>query len=102
MSKKATHLEVVPDDATAPAQVTDRIAENLDSDSRSLLASMRLALAQKLDKGEVSSNSIASAYKELRELDRLIREIDDAKKREASAGDAGSTRPRRSFNASAL
>ena len=32
-----------------------------------------LKLAKKLDADEVASNSIASAYKELRELDRLIR-----------------------------
>ena len=41
-----------------------------------MLAAMRKALAKKLDDGDVSSNAIASAYKELRELDRLIRLAD--------------------------
>lgn len=52
------------------------ITEALDGSSRDVMAAMRRALARKLDAGEVSSNAIASAYKELRELDRLIREAD--------------------------
>lgn len=52
------------------------ISEALSGSSRDVLAAMRRALAQKLDAGEVSSNAIASAYKELRELDRLIRLAD--------------------------
>lgn len=48
---------------------------------------MRRALAQKLDAGEVSSNAIASAYKELRELDRLIRLADRESSAEVSSGD---------------
>jgi hypothetical protein len=62
---------------------------------------MRLALAKKLDAGEVSSNAIASAYKELRELDRQIRAIDAAEQEEQRR--VGSPKPaRRSFSASAL
>lgn len=52
------------------------ITEALDGTPRDVLAAMRHALAKKLDAGEVSSNAIASAYKELRELDRLIRVMD--------------------------
>jgi len=49
----------------------------------------------------VSSNAIASAYKELRELDRLIRHADaEAAAEEAKHGDE--VRRRRSFNAAAI
>lgn len=70
-------LSVVTDE-TKPAKpkVHAKIADALEGSSRDVLASMRKALAKKLDDGEVSSNAIASAYKELRELDRLIRLID--------------------------
>ena len=68
--------------------------------ARDVLASMRRALARKLDDGEVSSNAIASAYKELRELDRLIR-VADAE-RLAEEANASDGKPRRSFNATAI
>lgn len=64
--------------APTKPKVHARIADALDGSSRDVLASMRRALAKKLDDGDVSSNAIASAYKELRELDRLIRQIDAA------------------------
>lgn len=51
--------------------------------------------------GEVSSNAIASAYKELRELDRLIRSADDADRQEGERR-GNDDRTRRSFNASAI
>ena len=70
--------------------------------SRDVLAAMRRALAQKLDDGEVSSNAIASAYKELRELDRLIRLADaDAEAAQEEASSVGKQR-RRSFNQAAI
>lgn len=70
-------LSVVPPGAKAPAKVEPKsISEALDGSSRDVLAAMRKALARKLDDGDVSSNAIASAYKELRELDRLIRSLD--------------------------
>ena len=78
------------------------ISEAVESgSSRDVLASMRRALARKLDDGEVSSNAIASAYKELRELDRLIR-IADAEAKAEVAKQSGSERTRRSFNSAAL
>ena len=52
------------------------ITEALGGSTRDVLAAMRRTLAKKIDDGDVSSNAIASAYKELRELDRLIREAD--------------------------
>jgi len=79
-------------------RVHSKIADALDGSSRDVLASMRKALAKRLDDGEVSSNSIASAYKELRELDRLIRQIDDAET-EDDADDHGLDE---SFDASAI
>lgn len=79
-----------------PESISDAVASGTDRD---VLAAMRKALAKKLDDGEVSSNAIASAYKELRELDRLIRQLDNASNEGANV-----TRPSRdrSFNASAI
>lgn len=61
------------------AKTPKSITESLSGGPRDVLAAMRHALAKKLDAGEVSSNAIASAYKELRELDRLIRQHDEAR-----------------------
>ena len=79
-------LSVVPPGAKAPRKTPATITESLSGTSRDVLASMRHALAKKLDAGEVSSNAIASAYKELRELDRLIRAMDAAEDEGASSG----------------
>ena len=79
MSKR---LAVVPPGAQ-PKRTPKNISEALDGSSRDVLTAMRKALARKLDDGEVSSNAIASAYKELRELDRLIRAIDAQSEQEA-------------------
>lgn len=79
-----------------PATISDAVASG---SSRDVLAAMRRALAQKLDDGKVSSNAIASAYKELRELDRLIR-LADAERAEKEAP-SGNKR-RRSFDAAAI
>jgi hypothetical protein len=84
------------DTPTVPLSIT----EALDEGPRDVLAAMRYALAKKLDAGEVSSNAIASAYKELRELDRQIRAIDAAEQEEQRRGSSDGTR--RSFSASAL
>lgn len=104
--RRRGHLGVVPPNVgAAPTPVKreapKKITEALDGSSRDVLAAMRLALAKKLDAGEVSSNAIASAYKELRELDRLIRVADEDEAQEAASRgrDAGT---RRSFNASSL
>lgn len=94
------HLKAVGPDTPAPRGVPATITEALGGSSRDVLAAMRRALAQRLDAGEVSSNAIASAYKELRELDRLIRAADEADE-EREAPSAGTER-RRSFNSSAL
>ena len=75
------------------------ITESLGGTARDVLASMRRALAKKLDAGEVSSNAIASAYKELRELDRLIRAMDAVEDEERSSG--RSVAPQ-AFDASAI
>lgn len=72
---KASLRAVRPDEKPKP-KTPKNITEALDGSPRDVLAAMRRALAKKLDAGEVSSNAIASAYKELRELDRLIRQYD--------------------------
>ena len=92
-------LRAVAPDEKPPRQEPKNITEALGGSSRDVLAAMRRALAKKLDAGEVSSNAIASAYKELRELDRLIRQADrDAVERDKPAsGDVDS-----SFDASAI
>ena len=80
------HLAAVPPGAKAKRPEPKNISEALDGSSRDVLGAMRRALAKKLDAGEVSSNAIASAYKELRELDRLIRLADhDAAHAESEA-----------------
>lgn len=102
MARKPPLRAVAPDEK-APPKVPETITEALAGSSRDVLAAMRQALAKKLDAGEVASNAIASAYKELRELDRLIRAEDRAseaeQEQEAQRGQGGS---RRSFNASSL
>lgn len=95
------HLRAVDPDAPPPPRTPKSITEALGGSSRDVLAAMRAALAKKLDDSEVSSNAIASAYKELRELDRLIRAADEADEMEAESRDRD-TRTRRSFNASAI
>lgn len=89
MPPKKTPLRAVAEDEVAPAKpkVHARITDALEGSSRDVLASMRRALARRLDNDEISSNAIASAYKELRELDRLIRQL-DAAKAESDAEDA--------------
>lgn len=100
--RKRGHLAVAdPGTAPQPKRAPRSITAALDGSSRDVLAAMRQALAKKLDAGEVSSNAIASAYKELRELDRLIRAADEAEELEAGSRDRDRG-PRRSFDASAL
>lgn len=79
--------------AEPPKSVTDA----LDGTSRDVLVAMRRTLAKKIDAGEISSNSIAAAFKELRELDRLVRLIDDAEQEGHDSDDADE-----SFDASAI
>lgn len=90
--------ERAPAKPETPATISEAVEEGT---SRDVLAAMRKALAAKLDAGEVSSNSIASAYKELRELDRLIR-IADAEREAEGEKQSGSEGARRSFNAAAI
>ena len=73
MASKPTHLQVVAPGSKAPREEPKNITDALSGSGRDVLVAMRKALAKKLDDDAVASNSIASAYKELRELDRLIR-----------------------------
>lgn len=102
MSSRERPLRAVKPGEKPPKPVTPKtISAAVESgSSRDVLAAMRKALAKKLDAGEVSSNAIASAYKELRELDRLIRLADDAAAEEAKSG--AKTQRRRSFDQAAL
>lgn len=101
MAGKPSHLHAVAPGETGKTKpkVHTKIADALEGSSRDVLASMRQALAKRLDAGDVSSNAIASAYKELRELDRQIRMIDAAEEGERGSGSAGG---RRSFDATAI
>ena len=101
MASKRTHLAAVPPNARPKRAEPKNISEALTGSARDVLVAMRKALAKKLDDGEVSSNAIASAYKELRELDRLIRAADDVDAQEV-ASRGHDERTRRSFNASAI
>lgn len=92
------HLRTVGADERKKPATPKNITAALEGSSRDVLAAMRSALARQLDAGEVSSNSIASAYKELRELDRLIRLADAAAEEEAATKRTGSGE----FDASAV
>lgn len=101
MATKKPGLRAVSADEKPPRVEPKNISEALDGSSRDVLAAMRRALAKKLDAGEVSSNAIASAYKELRELDRLIRLADqDAAADHADRETQGNVDDR--FDASAI
>lgn len=101
MSERA-HLRAVGPGTAASRRTPKTITEAIDGSSRDVLVAMRRALAKKLDDGEVSSNAIASAYKELRELDRLIRASDAADEQEEAERADRDRGSRRSFDASAL
>ena len=83
----------------APSIAPESIVDALDAGPREVLAAMRFALAAQLDAGLIASNAIASAYKELRELDRQVRAFDAAHEQEDQRR-ASSTR--RTFSAAAL
>ena len=83
MAAKKGHLSVAPAGARAKKAEPKNISEALDGTARDVLVAMRRALARQLDDGSIASNAISSAYKELRELDRLIRIADHESEREA-------------------
>lgn len=93
-------LTVVPPGAKAQKSDPKNISEALEGSGRDVLSAMRKALARKLDNDEVSSNAIASAYKELRELDRLIRSLDA--REESDGGSGGIEVEDGTFDASAV
>lgn len=92
-----SHLRTVNPNEKLTLKVPKSITEALDGTGRDVLAAMRRALAKQLDAGDISSNAIASAYKELRELDRLIRTA-DAEDHPATASGGASDK----FDASAV
>jgi hypothetical protein len=100
MTAKKTHLAAVPAGARAAKPEPKNISEALSGSTRDVLGAMRKALAKKLDDGEVSSNAIASAYKELRELDRLIRLAD--RESAESAAESATSDVDDAFDASAI
>lgn|GEM_PF-7043237 len=87
MADRPSHLRVAKPGEKAAKKPPKNITESLTGTRSDVLTAMRKALADKLDKGEVASNSIASAYKELRELDRLIRESVDDEDEDAPTAD---------------
>lgn len=89
--------EARPDD---PPRAPLTVTEALDADARDVLVATRLLLAKALEAGDVSSNALATVTKQLLDFDRQIRAIDDTAKQEEQRRDV--SRPRRSFNASAL
>lgn len=91
MSKKSPHLRPVKSGEKAPKRQPATITEALDGSSTDVLVAMRRALAQQLDEGKIASNSIASAYKELRELDRLIRAAEQSAVSEQPGDDIDDT-----------
>lgn len=103
MAPKKTSLRAVGEGEVQPSvpEVHAKIEDALEGSARDMLASMRKALARKLDAGEISSNAIASTYKELRELDRLIRAA-DAEAQAEEKRDGEDRGARRTFNPAAI
>lgn len=95
-------LRAVSADETPAPKSYRNISEAIEGSTRDMLVAMRRALAKQLDDGLISSNAIASAYKELRELDRLIRAEDRAREEAQEAEERAQGATRRSFNATAL
>lgn len=82
-------LRAVSEDEKPARRTYATVSEALEGSSRDVMAAMRKALAKKLDAGEVSSNAIASVSKEIRELDRLIRQFDTHTAEEVPNDDQG-------------
>ena len=101
MAKKPPLRAVDPSERAPEKPAPKNITEALGGSSRDVLGAMRSALAKQLDSGGIAGNSIAAAYRELRELDRLIRVI-DAEAAEEERRNASSNGERRSFNSSAI
>lgn len=106
MTKRPPHLSVVDGQGEPakpePPKTFETIGEALSGSGRDVLAAMRKALADKLDKGEIASNAIASAYKELRELDRLVRQFDAAEEEKAKGAQGGNRGSGRSFDTATI
>lgn len=99
MNPKRSLRAVEPDEAPpTPATLTEAVRVG---SSRDVLSAMRRLLAEKLERGEVSSNSLASTSKELRELDRLIR-AEDAERAEEEVKRRANQHRRRTFDATAI
>ena len=92
--------EKPPAKQDVPTSISEAVAEG---SSRDVLAAMRRQLAKKLDAGDIASNAISSSFKELRELDRLIRLIDAEREAEEAKLNADNARgARRSFDQAAI
>lgn len=98
MAAKRNLRTVSADERIPPKRaVPKNISEALAGSSRDVLAAMRKALAKQLDNGDIAGNAIASAYRELRELDRLIRVADAEREDDGPSDDTGTA-----FDASAI
>lgn len=77
VASKKTSLMVVGPDDQAPDPKRVEIPETLQGALKGsrfqFLAAMRKQLVDKISADEISSNAIASTFKELREIDRLMR-----------------------------
>ena len=97
MAGKRNLRTVSEDERATPKAEPKNISDALAGSSRDVLAAMRRALAKQLDNGDIAGNAIASAYRELRELDRLIRVADAEHEDDLPSGDADTA-----FDASAI
>lgn len=82
---------VGPDEKPPQPEKPKTLGEAIEGSRLDVLAAMRRALTKKIEDGDVSSNAIASVFKELRELDRLIRDAQAAEEgaEEVSRGSSG-------------
>ncbi len=83
MATKKPKLRVIGPDEKAPIKrAPESLTEALKGDRWEFLAAMRQDLVEKIECGGIASNSIATTFKELREIDRLMR----AEERAAEGG----------------
>lgn len=95
MVEKKPDLRVVRPDQSAPGGrpapvkrvVPQSLVDATEGDRWAFLAAMRKTLVEKIEGGDIASNSIGATFKELREIDRLIRLEERAREGGVDGGD---------------
>lgn len=80
-AKKSAHLRAVGPGEKAPAKPPKTIVEAVEMDERALLVALRKKAAAEID-GGVPAAYLAPVMRQLRELDKAIRALDDREEQE--------------------